>query len=228
VRRSRSPFRHSATVQVRIPDRSRVDLESRSSCRDPVGGVVPPLVGVFELAARVCATCSKPVLPPRLSVALRGPPRNRCAFVPSAASCRLSLAAIGGASAEASDVRTSRALGAASCGLHEPAGRPRRRPHPAGCHRAVVRGKGYLYAGFALKTARVTGGVRAASRGSCAGASWSIGRRRPCRLGFTRRRDERRAASRGVIRACVGAMPCRTAGPLRGDGGRSAPASAGP
>jgi hypothetical protein len=78
--------------------------------------------------------------------------------------------AIGGAPAEVSDVRTSRAGGAASCGLHEPAERPRRRPHPAGCHRAVGRGKGCLYAGFALKTARVTGGVHAASLRSCAGA----------------------------------------------------------
>jgi hypothetical protein len=48
--------------------------------------------GVVRLAARVGAPCSNPVLSPRLSVALRGPPRNRCAFVPSAASCRLSHA----------------------------------------------------------------------------------------------------------------------------------------
>jgi hypothetical protein len=67
--------------------------------------------------------------------------------------------AIGGASAGVGDDRTSRAHGAASCGLHRTAGRPRRRGHSARCHEAVGRGKGYPYAGCALKTARMTGGV---------------------------------------------------------------------
>jgi phosphopantothenoylcysteine decarboxylase/phosphopantothenate--cysteine ligase len=69
------------------------------------------------------------------------------------------------ASADVGGAPTSRAGGAASCGLPRAAGRPLRRPHPAGCHKTVVRGKGFLYAGFALKTAQVTGGIHAASRG---------------------------------------------------------------